>query len=182
MLLTTDFENGDVDLSTDKFNKQMTELIVDKHEKNFFEEINKSGQVTRPKEFPYNLVLTDIKLNYDPVDVSYKSKGPIGILLYGDKGIAKKVDGYLELGTQRSSGFFNLYLKSSLGDWIFITYKSSNVQILSSLDDVNALINATDPEKRKVTRENGKFYLFALGSQTKMKAFVEKMKAYMPPK
>ncbi len=177
-LLRTDFENGDLDISSEKFTKQMSELIADpKDEKKFFEELNKSGTAIKPKDLSYNILLSDTKFTFNPSDMTYRSKGQIGIVSYGEKSLAVKVDGYIEFGAQRSSGYFNIYLKSTLGDWIFISYKSSNVQFLTSYDEVNALITAVEPEKRKITRENGKFYVFALGSQTKAKAFLEKMKA-----
>lgn len=177
-LLKMDFENGDLDLTSEKFTKQMSELIQDpKDEKKFFEELTKSGTVVKPKDFNYNLIISDTKFTFDPIDMTYRSKGQIGIVSYGEKSLGVKVDGYIEFGAQRSSGYFNIYLKSTLGDWIFISYKSSNVQFLTSYDEVNALITATDPEKRKILRENGKFYVFALGSQTKAKAFLERMKA-----
>jgi hypothetical protein len=179
LLLETDFENGDLDVSTDKFAKQMTEMIDDKKdETKYFEELNKSGLSVKPKSLGYNLILSDLKFVFDPIDMTYKSIGPIGVLSYGEKSLEKKVDGYIEMGANRSSGYFNIYFKSSLGDWMFITYKSNNVTFLTSYDEVNGLVSAVEPDKRKVTRDNGKFYIFALGSQTKMKAFVEKMKAY----
>lgn len=179
LLFESDFENGDLDISTDKFTKQMKEMIDDKKDEDkYFEELNKSGNSVKPKSFDYNLILSDLKFIFDPIDMTYKSIGPIGIVSYGEKSLEKKLDGYIEMGANRSSGYFNMYFKSSIGDWMFITYKSNNVTFLTSYDEVNALITAVEPEKRKVTRENGKFYIFALGSQTKMKAFVERMKAY----
>lgn len=178
LLLETDFENGDLDVSTDKFNKQMTELIEDKKDEvKYFEELNKTGNSIKPKSLNYNLILSDVKFVFDPTDMTYKSVGPIGVVSYGEKSLEKKLDGYIEMGANRSSGYFTIYFKSSIGDWMFITYKSNNVTFLTSYDEVNALITAVEPEKRKITRDNGKFYVFALGSQTKMKAFVEKMKA-----
>lgn len=177
-LLKTDFENGDLDISSDKFTSQMSELITDpKDESKFFDELNKSGNAVKPKDLNYNILISDTKFIFDPVDMTYRSKGQIGIVSYGESSLAVKVDGYIEFGAQRSSGYFNIYLKSTLGDWIFISYKSSNVQFLTSYDEVNALITAVEPEKRKITRENGKFYVFALGSQTKAKVFLERMKA-----
>ena len=177
-LLATDFENGDLDVSSDKFTKQMTEMIDDKKDEvKYFEELNKSGNSVKPKSLNYNLLLSDLKFVFDPSDMTYKSVGPISVVSYGEKSIEKKLDGYIEMGANRSSGYFNIYFKSSLGDWIFITYKSNNVTFLTSYDEVNALITAVEPEKRKIARDNGKFYIFALGSQTKMKAFVERMKA-----
>lgn len=176
-LFLSDFENGDLDLTTDKFTNQMNEFGDVKTLKKFFAELNKTGNAIKPKGLDYNLMFTDTKFIFDKNEMTYRTKGPIGILLFGEKSVAKKIDGYLEIGAQRSSGYFNLYLKSSLGDWIFITYKSSNLQILTSYDDVNSLVTIVDPEKRKITRDNGKYYIYGLGSQSKMKAFVEKMKA-----
>jgi hypothetical protein len=176
-LFLQDFENGDLDNSTDKFSKQIKNLMDEKEAKKFFEDLTKNSTATKPKNFNFNLLLSDTKFVFDPAEMTYRSKGPIGMVFYGEKSILKKMDGYIEFGAQRSSGYFNIYLKSSLGDWLFITYKSSNVTFLSSYDDLNALITGVDPEKRKVTRDNGKFYIYALGSQTKMKAFVERMKA-----
>lgn len=177
-LLEDNFDNPDIDYSSDKFNKQIAELIDPKDEKKMYEEFEKTGFIGRVKSFDQALVLTNTRFIYDTENRAYRSIGPIGISLYGEKGVHKQVEGYIEFDASKTSGAMSIYLKTSLGDWIYFSYKSSNVQILSSYEDINEMVATVAPEKRKITRDDGKFYVYSIGSTTKMKSFVEEMKEF----
>ena len=168
----TDVNYENVDLMN-----QMAEFMSEKSLKKATDEIATTGFFSRPKELKESLVLTDVDMTYDPLERVYRSTGKIGVAFIGDRSIHKKINGYVEFGHRLGSDYMNVYLKTGLGDWLFFNYAAGNMEIISSLDDINGMVNAIDPSKRRVKGEDNEFYLYYVGNQMKARSFVQRMKA-----
>jgi hypothetical protein len=136
----------------------------------------------RPKDFNYNLVFSDVNFIYDADDLTLRSYGKIGVAFVGEKGIHKKLDGYIEVGLKNNN--LNIYLKTGANEWFYIEYKPGNLGLISSYEDYTRIVGTiimTPPDKRKMTGENGKTLVINIGSTINKGAFLDAMKEKVNP-
>jgi len=103
-----------------------------------------------PEELLHTLVMTDVHLGWNPETGSYQSAGKIGIANIRDKGVNKKVDGYLEIVHKRSGDTFSLYLELERQGYFFFTYSRGILQCISGpkYEKFNTLLRSTKEAKR----------------------------------
>lgn len=177
-LFEENFNAVDVDYSSSTFEKSMYDLIEEeKNEEKFFETLNVSGLWERNKELYHGMVLTNLTLIFDPVSGTYRNKGKFGLAFFGDKPIHLMVDGYVEFDASRTNTQFDIYFKTDLKDYIYFNYTGSTLSIASSFEDIRPTILAVDSQKRRIeNKENGRSYIYNVGSNTRAKSFEERMK------
>ncbi|NNC94880.1 MAG: hypothetical protein HKN92_04910 [Chitinophagales bacterium] len=168
----------DLDYSDPDIQNQLAEMIDEKKMTKLLEEIQTTGFFEKPKDIKEQILFTNIKFVYDPEMQVYRSKGSINVSFIGDQAIHKRLDGFIEMGFRRSSDYFNIYFETNLNDWFYISYKGNTVQVVSSYDDVNELIRSFDTDKRKVKKDDNRYYIWTFGSKNKMKSFVDRMKEF----
>jgi hypothetical protein len=167
----------DVYYDSPEFIASISELIADEKEsEKFIQDLRTTGLFLKPKALTHTILFSSLKLTYDRHSKTYVSQGPIGVSFIGDKAIHKMLKGYVEFGFRRSSDYFNIYFETDLNDWYFLSYSSSTLQILTSNQELNQMIVDLDPEKRRVKNDEGKYYIYSISTQTKMKSFVNRMK------
>ncbi len=167
---------ADINYETEKQRKMMWMLTDEKDDKKLLEEFEKAPVFTkRPKDFNYNLVFSDVNFVYDSIDISLRSVGKIGLAMIGKKVINKKLEGYIEFQYKGGADIMTIYLKTGTNDWLFLEYRPGTLGVLSSYDDVNTALGTIAPEKRKITGENKRFYMYTLGSSLNKADFVEYM-------
>jgi hypothetical protein len=178
-LFEENFNAMEIDYSSSFFEKSMYDLIEDpKKEEKFFETLNLSGFWERNKELYHGMALTNLTLIFDPLTGTYRNKGKFGLAFFGDKSIHLMVDGYIEFDASRTNTQFDMYFKTDLKDYIYFNYTGSTLSIASSFEDIRPTILAVDSQKRRIeNKENGKSYIYNVGSNTRAKSFEERMKA-----
>ena len=90
--------------------------------------------------------------------LTLRSYGKIGVAFVGDKGIHKKLDGYIEIGLKNNN--FNIYLKTGANEWFFFEYKPNSLGLISSYDDYTRIVGTmimTPAEKRKITGDKNQW-------------------------
>ena len=148
--------------------KDLTEMPVDGPPKIDFQ-----------KKSPFNILFTDVKLQYDPFTDSWKASCPVGLINVGDYYFGKKIYAYMEFGGKKGDDFFNIMFETSEVDWYCMMYRGHILQLMSSNDAFNEAINKIVPEKRKVTLDAAKptqFYQYQIGSDSRVKQFKINMK------
>jgi hypothetical protein len=72
----------------------------------------------------------------------------------------------------------NIYLQTSFGDYLYISYFGLNMEVVSSIDDINKILTGIDPAKRKIKASGSSslYYSYFLGADYKAKLFVKRMK------
>ena len=129
-----------------------------------------------PAELVHTLVLTDLKLKWNPSTGSYVSVGPIGIGNINKKQIHKPVRGIVELLKKRNGDVLSIYLEASEHNWFFFTYQRGLMQAISSGDDFNTIIKELKPDKRKVKAQykGGMSYQYIISTGRKKKFLLRK--------
>lgn len=170
-------DQKDISYETDKQKKAISELADEKDDRKWIEEFTQTGAFAkRPKALSHNLVFSDVNFVFDKEDLSLRSVGKVGVAMVGKKAINKKLDGYIEFQYKEGGDVMTIYLQTGTKDWFFFEYKPGTLNILSSYDDVNKIITATAPDKRKIKGDNNRFYYYTLGSSLNKEDFVSYMK------
>ena len=85
------------------------------------------------------------------------------------------------MGHRMGSDYFSIYLTTTLGDWVYINFEggATNIQVVSSYEDINAMISSLELKKRTVKGEKKDQYIvYELGSDSKAVQFAKRMKQY----
>ncbi|MDB5281880.1 MAG: hypothetical protein JWO06_955, partial [Bacteroidota bacterium] len=154
-------DQPDINYENEKQKKVIYELSDIKDDKKMLGDFDKMPTFNkRPKDLDHNFVFNDVNFVFDPDDVSLRSTGKIGVVMIGKKVINKKVDGYIEIQYKGGIDVFTIYLQTGTKDWFYFEYRSGNLGVVSSYDDVNKQITLLPPDKRRIKGDNGKYYLY----------------------
>ena len=180
-LFEGNYDGDDVDYSKRDQQMQLAELFKPKDLKKVLDDIETSGTYLKPKSFKDNFLISDVNLIYDNEQRAYKSKGKFNLSFIGDKGIHKRIKGYIELGHRMDSDYYNIYLKTTWGDWVYISFDGgpTDIQIISSFEDINELVERLNIKKRIIKGANkDQFIVYSIGSEYKAIQFAKRMKAF----
>jgi len=174
--------NGDgepADYTSEDFQKAITEFLNSKDEKNWRDNMNKTGKFVKSDALPYTIFISDIELKWDKTTRVFYNTKPFAIAFIGKQSVATVVPGYIEMGFKRSGDYFNLYLPAGSEDddfWFFFNYAASNMQVVAGEKAFNQKLIDIKPEKRRTDTKDGKQYMYNPGSANKKNTFVNRMK------
>ena len=80
-----------------------------------------------------------------------------------------------------NSDYYNIYLKTTWGDWVYISFDGgpTDIQIISSFEDINELVERLNIKKRIIKGVNkDQFIVYSIGSESKAIQFAKRMKAF----
>lgn len=169
------FDKPAADYSSNFFENSLSNLMSQSKAKKTIDELRKTGVFEKPKELNNNLVISEVKLIYDPYYQIFRSDGPISVSFIGEAGVHKQLTGYLEFGLRQNNDFFNFYIESTFDDWYYLTYQNKTLQIVSSKEDFNKLMASIPVEKRQVKQPNNDFYFYTISNYGAMQAFLDRM-------
>jgi len=133
---------------------------------------------TIPSGFDKKLVLSDVKLKWNPYSRTYRYHGDIAIIRVGNNTISKKVEAYFEI-TKRSSGdLLDLYLKIDDKNWYYFGYNPGSLQVVSSNRKFNGIVFDLKPKDRKVrVRLGSTGYIYSLAAERRPQLFLRRFNA-----
>ncbi|MFH1320836.1 MAG: hypothetical protein ABII90_09320 [Bacteroidota bacterium] len=165
-----------LDYDRTTFERGIAELTDKKAADKLISEINLYGKFKKvPTELVHTILLTDLKMKWNPITGSYLSEGPVGIGIIDKRQVHKPVMGYIELLKRKSGDIFTIYLEATKDNWYFFTYQRGLMQAISSSEDFNNVIKELKASKRKVKalEKGGMSYQFIISSERKKKAFLK---------
>lgn len=179
--LTLAFDAPDIDYTDQKVSTRFEKFFdSEKDLEKFRTSLLMTGEPTLPDDLPQSLILTDVKLVWDPMYASWRSVGKIGLSHVNGTKIGKYLTGYVEFGRRTDGDFFNIYLETELHDWYFITYKANLLQILSSNVHLNDIVMDTKVKDRRIVGKDkfNDYLVFSICNPGKKELFVSRMKYY----
>ncbi len=157
------------------YEKALIELMGKEKTTKALQDLNLYGSFKKmPEELKFTIMLTDVKLSWDPKAGAYRYKGFIGVAQVGTFQVNKMMYGMIELKKKRGGDILNLYLEPSDNIWFFFTYQRGLMAAISSQDDFNMNIRETKPEKRtkKGSSADGA-YQYILSTEIKKRNFIK---------
>lgn len=119
-----------------------------------------------PKGYNATMVLSEVKLKWDPVRKSFYSKGKLGIGTIGNIQVNKFVNGYLEILKKRSGDLMTIYIYLGDDKYYVFTYTKSVMQVSSSNPDFILPIKTQKSSEQKVKVNPGEIgYRYLIGTK-----------------
>ena len=142
-------------------------------------DIEAEGYFQLPATFPYKILLTDVELNWDPLDGNFKSTNTIGISSINKYPIDLQVKAYTEFGYSMGTNYMNLYFETSSGEWYFFSTKRGKMYVMSSDQSFNdAVVNSDNKEVRE-GKKGDVIYEFQPGNLTSKLTFMARFDDYL---
>jgi len=181
-----------IDLTADKqeadykspwIGNALAELISDKELKKAMKTIEEEAEVQKlelPKDLPYNIFLTNVRMAYDPFANSFKAVGNVSLVNLGGQYFGKQVYAYIEFGMKKGGDYFNILFETSEADWYYFNYTNHVLQTLSSNDTYTSYIQTITPEKRTIKDATNPaiYYINQQASEVKKRQFKERMRSF----
>ena len=144
-----------IDIETEAYERNLALWLGAKKSQKLKEEIKETGDYHRlPIEFEHTFMFTDVNLQWDSINNSYRSVGKLGLSNISNRRVDKYIPGYIELKKKGQSGDeITLYLEPYQGVWYIFHSLSNFMDVHSSDEDFNAEVAAIKERDRK----KGKF-------------------------
>ena len=170
-----------VDLGRKLYKKALYEWIDSSQIKTALNQLTLFGSFSQiPKGYEATMVLSEVKLKWDPIRKSFYSKGKIGIGTVGNIQINKFVNGYFEIFKRRSGDLMTLYIHLGDDKYYVFTYTKSVMQVSSSNPDFILPIKTQKSSEQKVKVRPGQpGYRFLLGTKKDLDIARERYKQLM---
>jgi hypothetical protein len=137
-----------------------------------------------PVQLDHTMFFADVKMVWDQNQLTFYSKGALGLANMERFPMNKYVDGFMELKKARNGDIFNLVLiPSGLADdgvgsdWFFFTYTKGIMQTIAANNEFNNMIRNVKPNNRRMEVERGQEpFSFILASDRRPFDFVRSMR------
>lgn len=159
------------------YNKAMKSLIGSEKWEKAAGELAQSGALKRvPDELKHAFILSDIKMQYNPVSKSYRSVGNIGVEFIYKNPIGRYVKGNVEIVNKKGSNSFNMYLEIDANTWYYFSFSRNIMQAVSSDATFNDEISKEKDEKRlSKGKDDLPDFQYMLSTERKKNEFLKKL-------
>jgi hypothetical protein len=167
------------DLNDITYKRGLTALTGKEAATKLISEISSFGVYRRfPDELDHTLVLSQVKMAWNPDIKSFVSSGPIGISNIQKEPINKYTEGYIEIGRKRSGDILNAYFELTPSLWYFFSYSNGIMQAMSSNKAFNEeLTSVKDDNRRQKVDKKEKAYQYIVSTNEKRNSFLRKMRS-----
>jgi hypothetical protein len=180
LLYGSNVENPLVDhYSNNELLAALHNLGDEKQVEKMYDNLNSVGYLERPKDVPFTLLLSNLKLVWDQNTKSFHSATDLGELIWlGDQQFNQEMKVLVELGKKTGGEHFTIYLETPYGDYLYINTRRNLMKIHTSNDDINEDVFSTDAGKRTIEGE-GKRVVYQLQSKPQVGKFVRDLEDYL---
>lgn len=169
-----------VDITKTSYEKSIREIVGLEESDKIISELALSGQFKRlPQALQSTFFFADVKFEWDPVEESFVSVGPLGIASMGKKQVFRYVKGKIEFARTRSSDILRIYLHFDDANWIFMDYKLGIMNISTGDKGLVEVITGLKDDKRRFKDDDGKKFTYQLmASKKKRNDFVDRFRDF----
>lgn len=137
-------------------------------------ELQSYGSVNHiPAAWQKGLVFSSLSFEWEPSVSAYRSTGTGELLMVGPHWVNKKMKVYAQINRGRRGDVMHLYLEASRYNWYYFNYADNTLQVISSDQGFNEMIDKLKASKRRKGR-----YEFMLSTMRKKDIFVASFEAY----
>lgn len=142
--------------------------------------VNEIGYLQKPKDSKFTVLLSNLNMYWDAKTKSFHSSSSAAQVVWiGGQQINQDIKCIVEFGKKTSGDYYTIYLETPNQDWMYITYRSGQMKILTSDETINTTLANMDAGKRTVKNEEGKDLVYMLESKPQVGKFVNKISSYM---
>ncbi|MBN2667656.1 MAG: hypothetical protein JXR60_00375 [Bacteroidales bacterium] len=137
----------------DVYYKGITEIVGREEAEEYIANLSMGSNKKYPKSLETGLLISEVKLKWDPAKKRYNSDGPIGIGSILKKQVNRLLDGHLQVIKKRSGDEFFLYLEVDENTWYYFHMAHNVLKAVSSNEEFNTVLRTMKPADRKLKAE-----------------------------
>ena len=158
----------------DIYYKGITEIVGKDNAEAYIAQLMLGNHKKYPKELEDGIVLSELKLKWDPIARTYNSVGDIGVGSVLKKQVNKMISGRVQIVKKRSGNHFYLYLEVDENTWYYFHMARNVLKTVSSNEEYNTILRNMKPGDRKLKAEKKKMpYSFYPVSESLKKRFLK---------
>ncbi len=162
--------------NTPAFKTSLSQYMGEKKATEYLNDVSLYGAMKKlPDELKVAMIISDVKLNWNPKRNAFVSEGLISISMIDKVQVSRKMNGLLEVARKRSGDVVTLYLQPTEQTWYYFSYTKGVMQVFSSDPVFNDAIRDLKPEKRVNDSKDGKPYQFMLSTERRKTDFLRKI-------
>jgi hypothetical protein len=150
-IIKTNLDEGNnesaIPFESEEFMSKLTQFVSEKDAKTYRDQLYKQHlpMFKFSPKFATTMVLSDLKMKWNPEINSFYSIGKIGVSNIGESDVNAMISGYLEIKKNPLAGDeVYLFLEVSGENWYYLGYKDGEMGVVSSDDSFNKLIAEKD--------------------------------------
>ncbi|MFT7001208.1 MAG: hypothetical protein ACI9V1_001685 [Spirosomataceae bacterium] len=150
-IIKTNLDEGNnesaIPFESEEFMSKLTQFVSEKDAKTYRDQLYKQHlpMFKFSPKFATTIVLSDLKMKWNPEINSFYSVGKIGVSNIGESDVNAMISGYLEIKKNPLAGDeVYLFLEVSGENWYYLGYKDGEMGVVSSDDSFNKLIAKKD--------------------------------------
>lgn len=168
-----------VDLSRPAYTAAVNSELNEKDKRKFNSEISSFGAPSKiPDELKGTIMFAEVHMKWTPEAVSFLSDGKIGVGSFGDFGVNKKVEGYVEIQRKRRGDEIYIYMAPDRSTDYYIEYKRNMMSLYSNEDDFMTIIKELDLDKRRKEEKGKPPFTYTIGTKGKMNRFLNRFEKF----
>ena len=137
-----------------------------------YQDLIEHGEWTKlPQNWNYSFVLTDVRMNWDPVRRSYLASGEAEVATVGGVQVNKKMRVKIQMIKSSINTEIRMYFEQDLDNWYYFTYNGNSMGAISSDENFNDLVQKAKDKDFKGA--NGKKYTFRLSTPSEKRTFIK---------
>jgi hypothetical protein len=150
-IIKTNLDQGNnesaIPFESDAFMSKLTQFVSEKDAEAYRDQLYKQHlpMFKFSPKFATTMVLSDVKMRWNPDINAFYSVGKLGISNIGESDVNAMVNGYLEIKKNPLAGDeVYLFLEVSGENWYYLGYKDGEMGVISSDDSFNKLVAEKD--------------------------------------
>ncbi len=125
-----------------------------------------------PKKMKNKIFFSDVKLEWDPVLRSYIGKGNFELATVGKYQVNRTIRTRIQLLKGALAPTLRIYIEASPDHWYYFEYNGSAMDVLSSNETINEMINEIPRDDREFKTESGKIYVYRVATPAQKRNFI----------
>ena len=173
-------EQEDLNTETEYLENSLINFVDISQEDKMLDNFYSQDQFVKPKGMEYKLILTHMRMIWDPYSESLVSIGRGGLSYFGDKQINRECKVFVQIKRKRGGDEIRIYIESDYEDWWYFQYRRNALEVVSSEEEITRMIGDLKADKRMIRdkKNKGKFQMFAPGSKRRKDQFVKFMQTF----
>lgn len=162
----------------EEYYKGITEIVGKENAEAYISQLMLGNQKKYPKELEEGILISELKLRWDPAKKMYNSEGDIGLGSVLKKQVNRYIFGRIQIKKKRSGDEFYMYLEPIEGTWYYFHMARNVLKTVSSNEEYNTILKEMKIGQRKLKADKAKKpYSFYPAPASLKKKFLKQFEA-----
>ena len=121
------------------------------------------------------LYFSNVRMEWDPVLISYVSYGDAELSIVGKHQVNKNIRAKIQLIKTSVSNEIRIYIEANPDHWYFFTYNGAAMSAISSYDIFNDYIKETPAKDREFKAGDGRIYTYRISTENEKRNYIRKL-------